>query len=405
MKVLYLHQHFEYKKSGTRSYQFARWLVEQGHEVTLITGMDHDYKWMDGIRVLSTKTKYCQTFSFLKRLMAFLHFVIMSFLLMLRTKEADVIYATSTPLTVGIPAVLASRIKRIPMVFEIRDVWPDVPIELGILKNKWMIGAARKLEGWIYAHAVHLVTLSDAMKENVQSKVPGKRVTTIPNLANNQWVDHLPIDTNQMLKDFPCLDHPFKVIHHGSMGRVNHVEYLIDLAEKSKEIRYIAIGSGAEKEKLQRLKKERKVDNLFILDEVDKTTGYYILSMCQVGIVTVADFEILNMNSANKFFDYLASRLPVVLNYEGWQKEVLNRCQAGNGFPFAEQEAIVDYLRLLKNDENLYTAASANAKNAAISHFDADKLSERFENVLISSLPEEAEACRKEVMPEAGRRS
>src|SRR5690625_965557 len=124
MKLIYIHQYFNTNSSSTRSYELSKFLVSKGHEVTMITGSRIRKKTVDGINIKSTQTAYSNNFSFLKRVFAFIHFMISSTILGLKEKDSDIVFATSTPITVGVPGLIISKIKRKKFVFEVRDVWP-----------------------------------------------------------------------------------------------------------------------------------------------------------------------------------------------------------------------------------------------------------------------------------------
>jgi len=135
MNIVYLHQYFKTDSGGTRSYEFSKYLIDKGHSITMITGNDLQKKQIEGINIKSTRTSYSNNYSFTKRILSFIHFMIKSTIIGLREKQMDVIYATSTPLTIGVPAIIIAKLKRKPFIFEVRDVWPDIPIELGYIKN------------------------------------------------------------------------------------------------------------------------------------------------------------------------------------------------------------------------------------------------------------------------------
>ena len=163
MHILYIHQHFATPEgsTGTRSYEFARRWVKAGHKVTLITGYYdigglqvnkslHRKQIIEGINIVVAGTKYSNKQSYIRRIISFLSFCLSSIYVGIRIKDVDVIYATSTPLTVGIPAMVIMRTKRAAFVFEVRDQWPEIPIELGVIKNRFLIKTLIWLEKTIY---------------------------------------------------------------------------------------------------------------------------------------------------------------------------------------------------------------------------------------------------------------
>ena len=158
---------------GTRSYEMARRLVEMGHEVNMVTSWrepDDRKHWFEtseaGIKVHWLPVPYSNRMGFYDRILAFLKFALRSSRLA-AALDSDIVFATSTPLTIAIPAVFASYKRRVPMVFEVRDLWPEMPIAIGSLKNPFLVKAARFLEHWAYRHSSSVVALSPGMKSGV----------------------------------------------------------------------------------------------------------------------------------------------------------------------------------------------------------------------------------------------
>ncbi|WP_430536409.1 glycosyltransferase family 4 protein [Listeria rocourtiae] len=365
MKVIYIHQYYQEKQGATRSYHFSRKLREEGHDVSILTGLDKTRTRQDGVQIVSTQTKYSQKMTFMQRIIAFAHFVLCSIFYGLKEKKPDVILASSTPLTVGIIGVVLSKLKRCPFVFEVRDVWPDIPIELGIIRKKWLVALLKILERWIYKHAAHIIVLSEPMKQNLlQKKIPAHKVTVIENLADIRLAQQM----EQQDLNNPELEHflktHFVVAHPGTMGLVNGVHYFAEIAEEAAQhgIAFLLIGDGSEKKQLMETICEQQLTNIKVLNMRSKEEIYRILHHVDIGALTVIDCPILWDNSANKFFDYLAIGLPVVLNYQGWQHQALTNFQAGKGFLHHDKAGLIHYLKTLKNDTKLYQKQRENAK-------------------------------------------
>lgn len=379
MKVLYLHQHFQTNSGGTRSYEFSKFLVECGHDVTMITGKNIEDSTINGISVKSTNTRYSNNYSFIKRILSFIHFMIKSTIIGLREKNPDIIFATSTPLTIGVPALIISKLKRKTLVFEVRDVWPDVPIEMGFIKSSLMIKTLHYFEKIIYKHSSHIIVLSEGMKENLLKKgVPTDKISIITNLSMNYYFDKVESSKRQQSKN------KFVCIHAGTMGIVNGLDFILDIAEEfpNDEIVYLLIGEGNQKEKLVNRVKKNKIKNVIIKDAMPKNKIIKEIKNSDVGIMTVANFPILKDNSANKFFDYLAAGLPILINYDGWQKKVLENNKAGKSFNYHNKRGFYNFLVKLKNDKNLLKEYSQNAKRLAVEEYDSRLLAQKFEEIL-----------------------
>lgn len=370
MKLIYLHQYYRTNASdgGTRSYEFSKYLSDKGMDVQVITGtaLSPDYRETDRLSVYSTNTEYNNKMSKLKRIIAFFDYIIKAFIMGMKTKDVDMIFATSTPLTIGLPAVLLSKAKRKKLIFEVRDVWPDIPYELGYIKSKWLMYALRKYELWIYKHSSHIIVLSEGMHNNLLAKgVNPNKMTVIENMSNLYLYEY---DTLQEAFKYSYSSEKFVCIHPGTMGHVNGLDYILDVAKhtltQDPNIIFLLIGEGNRKNYLINRVKEEKLENVVITNSLSKTEIVQVIKSSDIGIMCVDNrYKILEDNSANKFFDYLAAGLPVLINYEGWQKDVIERENCGESHLEASQMA--NSIIQLKNDKELRTQMGENARKLA----------------------------------------
>ena len=401
MRILYIHQYFATRQSstGTRSYEFAKYLVSRGHSVTMVTGSSRANTGqirlvekfdMDGINVISVKNKYDQKMTILRRILAFVQFLIMAVWVGWRQRGNNVVLATSTPLTVGLIGLIVSKVKRIPLVFEVRDLWPDIPIKMGVIKNKVIIWLTYKMEALIYKHSAKIVALSPGMVNKLIEKgVMEEKVSLITNCSNLDLFS--PSAEEPGWKKQLGLEGKFVCIHSGSMGIVNGVDIIINTAEvlQSKgdsEIVFLLVGEGSQKELLIERISNLKLNNVIIKDAVAKNELPKHVASADLGIMTVINNEILWHNSANKFFDYLSSGLPIVINYGGWQKDVLENYQAGFVVPPKAPEEFAEALLAIKADKARLVEMGRNARKLAEKEFDQQKLAGKLEEVLIASL-------------------
>ncbi|CAM4091451.1 glycosyltransferase family 4 protein [Listeria booriae] len=385
MKLLYIHQHYEENQGATRSYELSKRFLENGAEVVMISGQGDSHITEEGLVVKSTQTAYNQKMSKMRRIVAFIHFFLWSIILGIREKNIDKIYVTSTPLTVGLVGLILSKWKRKPFIFEVRDVWPDIPIQLGYIRNIWMIRILKWLEMRIYKAATHIIVLSEGMRQNLlKKKIPASKVTVAENFSNQSLVQK---SDGQQLEDVflrRWMEDKFVVVHPGTIGFVNGVNYLIACAqrlENKDSVHFLLIGEGSEKQKMQAQIKEKRLSNIRILDAKSKKETLQIASRCQMGTMLVKNERILWDNSANKFFDFLACGLPVVLNYQGWQKQVLEDSGAGKGFAHKDVEAYCDYIAHLATDQQSWHQAHQASKRLA-EEYDVDKIANRIWRVI-----------------------
>jgi glycosyltransferase involved in cell wall biosynthesis len=400
MKIIYLHQYFNTPEmsGGTRSYEMARRLVARGHEVHIVTSWRRSSKskgWFvtkeAGIHVHWLPVEYSNNMSYLRRIIAFFRFAFCA-AKKCATIKCDLIFATSTPLTIALPAVYASRRLKVPMVFEVRDLWPELPIAMGALKSPILQKMAYWLERWAYKNAESVVALSPGMRDGVvNSGYPLERVATIPNSSDN---DYFILD-EQGAADFRSArdwlsDRPL-IVYAGTFGRINGVEYLVDLAIELKKINpsicILLVGGGQEKLVVEN--KARCVgvlgDNFFIEDAISKKSVPALLSAADISCSLFIDLPAMRANSANKFFDALASSKPILLNYGGWQAELVNDFNCGIvTWQMSIQEASVAVANAIVDKEWLRTAGAA-SKSLAENYFSRDQLAERLESVLLLS--------------------
>jgi len=401
LKVIYLHQYFNSPQmaGGTRSYEMARRLVAAGHEVHMVTSWRNDDgrspKWFvtdeSGIKTHWLPVPYSNHMSYCERIVAFFRF---AFLAMSKATElgGDVIFATSTPLTIAIPAVLASRKKKIPMVFEVRDLWPELPIAMGALRNPVLRWLAHRLERWAYKNAEAVVALSPGMKDGiVNTGYPANRVAVIPNSSDNAEFAYAQEAAAKFRAARDWLGERPLLVYGGTFGRINGVGYMVELAKElltvNPDVRILLVGDGQEKGIVRKQAEQAGVlgTNLFIEDSLPKNQMPALLSAADMASSLFIDLPEMQPNSANKFFDALASGTPIMLNYGGWMHDLVDGKMCGLAMwrkPVSEVARIVAG-RI--TDRQWLKAAGAAARSLAESEFDRDKLAVQFAEVIAKS--------------------
>jgi len=335
MKILYIHQYFRTPQEGgpIRSYYLAKGLVDRGFEVEMITaynGTIKTIKHVDGIKVHYLPIHYDNTLSFKRRVISFLKFMYMSVDEAATIKNVDLCYATSTPLTVGMAAIKIKERFNIPYVFEVRDLWPEAPIQMGAIRNPWLLRYTQDMEQRIYDHAEKIVTLSPGMQAGVALKVRNKSISLIPNMSDIDFFQ--PEEKIPELESRFHSDGKFVVSYFGAMGKANHLEYLLNAAESSLEaeipIKFIVVGEGGERERLRTQSKKRNLSNVDFLPFMNKEKIKKLLNITDAAYISFANKPVLETNSPNKFFDALASGKMVITNTKGWIRDLSeeNKC-------------------------------------------------------------------------------
>ncbi len=397
MHVLYLHQHFvtPEQPGGTRSYEMARRLVARGHRVTLLgtaprsSGRGVEHRVVEGIELRLAAVPYDNAMGPRARLAAFGRYAAWASAQLMRHRP-DVILASSTPLTVALPGLWGRLWHRVPMVFEVRDLWPELPIAIGALRSPMSRALASGLAWAAYRGAAEVIALSPGMADGVAAwGVPRSRITVIPNGCDRQAfaVEPERIEAERR-RHFPRLgaEQPL-VVYAGTLGWMNDVGWLVELAAAvsvlDPRVRFAIVGDGAEREAI-----EARARALAVLDRVlwmhsgvPKRQMPGVLASATVATSLFRPVPAMVHNSANKLFDALAAARPVAINYGGWQAQMLRESGAGLAMPHAIEPAARALVSLLHDQPRLAAAREA-ARGLATERFDRDEQAGQLERVL-----------------------
>lgn len=404
MRILYFHQHFTTPDGtgGTRSYEFAKALLARGHRVTMVCGRsersalqlnwDPKRRWsrgdLEGIDVIALPLAYSNRDGLARRAALFLRFAWRGLRLAWRKSDYDVLFATSTPLTAAIPGAAMKLLGGgRPFVFEVRDLWPELPRALGV-KNPLFLGGMSVLEWLGYRTADICIGLSPGIVTGITRRAPaGRRVEMIPNgcdLGLFSPAKRRPIEITGVSPG------DFVAGFTGAHGKANGLDAVLDTAEELKgrgrtRIKLVLIGDGGSKEALMARAQREGLDNVRFLPPVKKTELAAITAGFDCGLQILANVpEFYYGTSPNKFFDYLAAGIPVLCNYPGWLAELIVEYQCGAAVPPAEPRAFADALCLLQDNPALAAEYGKNARRLAESAFDRSKLAENFVNLIES---------------------
>ena len=390
MHILYLHQYFNTPEEGwgTRSFEFARKLVKKGHKVTMITSSNEANnikKIIEGINVVYLKVSYSNHMSFKRRLLSFILFGIKAILVGIKIKNCDLVFATSTPLTIAIPGILLSFIKRIPMVFEVRDLWPEVPIQMGVIKNKLLIKILRCFERFTYKYSKHIIVLSPGMEKGViDAGIEKDKVTMIPNFCNIDFFK--PGESNkELLRELGGIDEPI-ISYAGAISYANNVELIIDTAEKlqkkGQKVLFVIAGDGSLKQELENKSKKLGLKNVLFLGKINK---YEVLILYRKSLATLVLFKklpVLTTNSPNKFFDAISTGKPVITNMNGWVGSLIEKYNIGFSIDPDDANSLMKaVISMVNMDENKVKEMGLSARKLAVEKFDSDNMVLQLENI------------------------
>ncbi len=391
MRILYIHQFFATRQSSLgliRSYEFSRRWVEQGHEVTVITSasrLPEEYSErlftdgeIDGIRIRSVRVAYDNRMGTWRRIASFLTFMFGATWLAATAGKHDVVFATSTPLTVGIPGWVAAALRRTPFVFEVRDLWPEAAVQMGAIRRggilEWL---AKSLERFLYRRSAFVVALSPGMAAGVTNEgIPEERVVMVPNSSDLDLFSPGPRDP-ELVERYGLGDR-FVVGYAGAIGPSNAVEDNVPAAagrllrEGRTDIVFLIAGDGKSVPELAR--RCDGLPNVVLTGSMPKAEVPRFTRTADVLLVLFADKPILATNSPNKFFDALATGRPVIVNSDGWTRQIVECDEAGLYFPAGDGAALADAVKRLADDEELRMRMGANARRLAETRFARDLL-------------------------------
>jgi len=397
MHVLYFHQYFTTPSTagGTRSYEMARQLIERGHTVTMVCARQGRHALdlpgkpqdkvrqgeIDGIRVIQFNLEYSNYLSLPQRAWIFLLFAMRSVGLSLRLNY-DLVFATSTPLTAGIPGIFARILRGKPFVFEVRDLWPELPKAMGVVKNPLVLAGMSALEWLSYRAASACIALAPGIEKGIARRSPKNRaIAVIPNgcdldLFRPGRRDNLDLPG---IRPTDCV-----AVFTGAHGMANGLDAVLDAAHVllrrgRRDIVLAFIGDGKLKPALVARAEKEGLTNCLFLDPMPKNKLNQVVSCCDVGMMILDDVPAFYYGtSPNKFFDYISSGLPVLNNYPGWLAELIGEHRCGIAVPPRNPEAFADALCELADNPDLRREYGRNARLLAEQMFSRDRLANQF---------------------------
>ena len=409
MTIVYLHQYFVAPKSsgalatGTRSYEFARRFVAAGHQVQMVcadwvvpeagaasapaTGADGwRHSVVDGIQVHALPLGYSNKMSFSERVKTFLRFAWKACRKAAALK-GDVVFATSTPLTIAIPGLYAARANRIPLVFEVRDLWPEAPRQMGVLTNPALFRAAKELERLVYRRSRTVVALSPGMRDGVLAEgVPAERVVMIPNSCDLDMfrpdIDGGPTRARLGLGDRLAL------LYFGTMGPANGLDFVLDAAAELKRrgegrAVFVLHGDGKMRKHLEDRRAREGLDNVvFSAPLADKNRVAEIVAAADVGMTIYKNLPVLYTCSPNKMFDTMAAGRAVLTNMPGWLSDTVAQNGCGVAVRPDDFRDFADRVQQLLADRTAVAEMGRRARVLAEREFARDVLVARLLSVL-----------------------
>ena len=404
MRVLYLSQYFppEVGATQTRAYEMAQGLLRAGHRVTMITEVPNhpegiirpEYRgrfWvretLDGIDVIRVWVKTSPVKTARTRLVFYTTFMLNAILagLILARGRYDIIYATSPPLFVGGAALVLSYLRRIPMVFEVRDLWPESAAAMGELNNPHFIRWATWLEEWCYRHASHIIVVTRGFRKRlIERGFPASRINVIPNGANTELFRPRP-EAGRRVRQELGLDDKFVVVYAGLHGIAQGLEtafYAARLLSDDPRIRFLFIGDGPRKAALVEMKAELGLSNVVMLDARPREEIPDYLSAADVALVPLRRVAPFRITIPSKMFDAWACGCPVILAVDGEARAVLERAQAGLFAEPESAEALAKAILSLAGNRPLCREYGANGRRFVEKYYSRQAQARRLADLL-----------------------
>jgi glycosyltransferase involved in cell wall biosynthesis len=400
LHILLIHQAFVAldEPGGTRHHELARYLASQGHQVTIIaspisylTGKAHSAKipWSekqsdgDRITILRAYTYPSLHLSFAFRLISFFSFMVSSFLIGLGVKNIDLVWGTSPPIFQGITAWALARIKRLPFLFEVRDLWPAFAVAVGVLRNTLLIRLSEWLESFLYHRADLVVVNSPGFIQHVKSR-GARNVELVPNGTDTTMFN--PNVDGRAFRQSHDLDAKFVVLYAGAHGLSNDLGVVLEAAkslQSRKDIIIVLLGDGKDKPALQAQAAREGLENILFLSPIPKVEMPGALAAADACIAILKPIEMYKTTYPNKVFDYMASGKPVVLAIDGVIREVIENACGGIPVRPGDPEALSQAILHLADNPELSHRLGHQARSYVQTHFDRVILASRLMEIML----------------------
>jgi glycosyltransferase involved in cell wall biosynthesis len=402
MNILLIHQYFleENDPGGSRWNEFTRVWTEEGHSVTVVGGMMHyngkekiaEYKGkyfvkkkQGAVTVWRCHVSEAYNKHFIGRLWGYFSFMFSSLYagLFKAKGKFDVVIVTSPPLFVGASGYLVSRLRRMPFVFEVRDLWPESAIDTGVLTNKLVIKLAYFVEGFIYKRAKLINVLTPAFYTALRKKkgIPARKLIQISNAADFSLSEKLLREFDrEAFRQQHGLTDKFVITYVGAHGVANCLEQLLDAGEALADthVLFLLIGQGMEKDRLVKLAADRRINNVRFLDSVPKADVFRYILASEMGASVLKRVDTFKTVYSNKTFDYMSCRKPILMAIDGVSRELVEAAKAGT---YVEPENTSEYNRIIRRylaEPARLTAEGENGYLFAKENFDREVLAKKY---------------------------
>jgi glycosyltransferase involved in cell wall biosynthesis len=413
MRILFLSHYFppEVNAPASRTFEHCREWVRAGHDVTVVTcAPNHPHgrvydgyrnrliarETVEGIDVIRVWTYVTANEGFLKRTLGYVSFMVSAILLLPFFGKADVVVATSPQFFNGLAGFFVSRLKRIPWVLEIRDLWPDSIFAVGAIRNRHVIALLSALERFAYRTASHIVVVTEAFKTHITKLgIPADRITVIKNGVDlelfRQPMDSDIVQIRNRISALTgvSLQGKFVAAYVGTHGMAHRLETLMEAARlcvDDERIVFLMVGDGAERKKLLELRDRMQLRNVLMLEQMPKSAMPALWGITDASLVLLKRSDLFKTVIPSKIFESMAMEKPIVMGVEGEAGALVNAAGAGICIEPENAQQLAQALKQLCNDGYLYAQLAQSGAQFVRTHFDRRRLASVYLDVLAGQL-------------------
>jgi glycosyltransferase involved in cell wall biosynthesis len=400
IKVVLVHQAFVTgnEPGGTRHFELGRRLVANGHRFSVVTS-DVGYQSgrrlvienrfvtrseEEGVSILRTRTFASLHKSYVRRVLAFLAFMANAVIVGSREPRPDVVMGTTPPIFQAISAWLLSVIHRRPLLLEVRDLWPEFAIDIGLLRNPILIRLSRWLESFLYTRADHILVNSPAYCDYLVGKgVAGQKVSLIPNGADPTMFD--PDERGAEFRRQHGCEDKFVFTYAGAIGLANDIDQLMKAAaalRSREDIAILIVGDGKERKRLERMAAELELNNVVFTGALPKSSMKQVLAASDACIAILKNIPMFTTTYPNKVFDYMAAGRPTLLAIDGVIRKVIEAAQGGIFVPPGQPDLLAAAMKRMADAPEASRQMGWNAREHVLRYFNRDKQAQDFEELL-----------------------
>jgi glycosyltransferase involved in cell wall biosynthesis len=395
MKILLINQVFvsPEEPGHTRHFEMAKFLQTRGHELVIVAS-DLNYQTgqrtverrgvyaeqnFDGIRVLRSYMVPAIHRNYVWRVIAFFSFMFSSIWTALRVKDVDLVMGTTPPIFQAVSAWVVASLRGKPFLLEVRDLWPEFGISMGVLKNPLIIALSRWLEKFLYKRANHILVNSPAYRDYMLDKgLPENKVTYI---AYGTDIDMFnpSIDGSSIRKELN-VEEKFVVLYAGALGQANDIDTLLRAAERLKpydKIYFVLFGDGKERARLESEAQRMDLRNVIFAGTRPKKDMPLIVASADACLAILQDIPAFRTTYPNKVFDYMAAGRASVIVIDGITRELIESSNGGVYVHPADDAMLAQKILELSQNPERVKEMGVNARDYLVKNLDRrDKLNE-----------------------------